>query len=402
MTFALGIAAALSAPLVMTVGFLVWEDHWRGSPFALNLYKCNLASLGFLVLVLSERSYQWTSEAVGYLFLSSVVGIVIGDWTWLRGLQLLGAKRVILMDSLKPFLAAVWGWLVLDEELRLPALAGIVLTVAGVLLVSLEARSEEEKADPEKSDEHVRPDTVPMDAASVLDSTPLSQETSDEPVVDQSVEAPEGTVGKEAPEPNSHHTTTPMEDAGNLDPTPHVEQRQQSLRDQRATAAHDIRTGYALAIVNVVLDTYGAVLIKDYAEEFTVWEIGLVRFGFAGVVLMGLSALLLVRDALQKGPTESKTDAWYALPVHGMKRRDWMFVSCGVALVTVLTPALSNYALFQVALALALTLGSVGPLYSLPLSYLLQREVPTWRATLGATLAVGGIVVLAFFGNIDQ
>ena len=76
-------------------------------------------------------------------------------------------------------------------------------------------------------------------------------------------------------------------------------------------------------------------------------------------------------------------------------------VAGGVLFVTFFTPALSNYALFQIALALALTLGSVGPLYALPLTYIMQhgQRRPSFRAFLGSALSVAGIVVLAFFGS---
>ena len=80
-----------------------------------------------------------------------------------------------------------------------------------------------------------------------------------------------------------------------------------------------------------------------------------------------------------------------------------MHVSVGVLFVTFLTPALSNYALFQIALALALTLGSIGPLYALPLTHILQSQEkrPTLVAFVGALLAVAGIVVLAFWGTLE-
>ncbi|KAL3916108.1 MAG: hypothetical protein SGARI_008030 [Bacillariaceae sp.] len=88
-----------------------------------------------------------------------------------------------------------------------------------------------------------------------------------------------------------------------------------------------------------------------------------------------------------------------------MTKSAWIHVCIGVLLVTFFTPALSNYALFQIALALALTLGSVGPLYALPLTYLMQRKehpkLPSWKACLGAVLAVAGIVVLAVWGTIE-
>lgn len=54
--------------------------------------------------------------------LSAMLGIVIGDNTWLRALRLLGARRVILVDALKPWLAAVLGHFLLDEVCECEAL----------------------------------------------------------------------------------------------------------------------------------------------------------------------------------------------------------------------------------------------------------------------------------------
>ena len=125
-----GIVAALSAPFLLDVGFLIWDKHWKGSSFALNLYKCTLASIGFLILSFATRPpgatdpadndaaiddgrgpafppELFTVQSVGFLMLSSTIGILIGDWTWLEALQLIGARPVVLMDSIKPFLAAL-------------------------------------------------------------------------------------------------------------------------------------------------------------------------------------------------------------------------------------------------------------------------------------------------------
>ena len=150
---AAGIGAALTAPLVMTLGFLLWDDHWKGSAFSLNLFKCTLASIGFLILSVTvpfQRGDQgardesifppdvFTGEVIGFLFLSSTIGIVIGDWTWLQALKILGAKRVIMIDSLKTFVAALFGWLLLGEKLRAEAFGGIILTVIGIAIVSFE------------------------------------------------------------------------------------------------------------------------------------------------------------------------------------------------------------------------------------------------------------------------
>lgn len=61
--------------------------------------------------------------------------------------------------------------------------------------------------------------------------------------------------------------------------------------------------------------------------------------------------------------------------------------------------ALTNYAMFQIPLALLLTLESIGPLYSLPLAVAMYKECPSIRASVGAVLAVTGISLLSLQGK---
>jgi uncharacterized membrane protein len=101
------------------IGFIIWDKHWSGSAFALNIFKCSFASLLLLVMVLSTGTFNFSAMFLSYngfiLVLSSMLGIVVGDNTWLRALKLLGARRVIVVDAMKPWLAAVMGHFLLDE-----------------------------------------------------------------------------------------------------------------------------------------------------------------------------------------------------------------------------------------------------------------------------------------------
>ena len=542
MPFVLGIVAALAGPLTMTLGFILWDNCWTGSPFALNMFKCSLASIGFVIasaasrLLSDEQPFSsdiFQRENVGYLMLSSVIGIIIGDWTWLEGLRLLGARRVIVMDSLKPFLAAVFGWAFLDEQLRLAALGGIVLTVVGIILVSLESETtidpEDEECEEQGKDEvadQIQGDSIPgmKNTSSLVKSKAADTELSTTTVWTEGTSTPMGgesttatataakpgtlslgtgsyandevaqpvmmdemikpSIEKEDEEGfeieatndehksasavtnashlvetttnaadivNSQHSsisTTPTKTTTNSTTTP----PDNTNANKRARTVRETQWGFAMAIINVFLDTYGSVLTKNYGTQFTTWEINLIRFGFAGAMMMFCSVLLQLRDYLisanhnissGKGNTNTdkghdaeigqsnpatqiddsatatintannqqdnpsaqakQKDVWYKLPRDTMSQSAWMHVVGGVLFVTFITPALSNYALFQIALALALTLGSVGPLYALPLTYLFQKhqQRPSLRACLGAALAVAGIVVLAFWGTLD-
>lgn len=376
--FTLGAIAAATAPAFMTIGFIVWENNWYGSAFSLNLFKCNLASVGFVVASLAARKWgdqpfsgpgaEIQGDDIGYLVLSSVIGILIGDFLWLEGLRLLGARRVIVVDTVKPALAALMGWALLGEELRITALAGVALTACGVLVVGMERE-----------------------------------------------EKPEGAASG-------------------------------SLREKRTDSAASLRRGYVASAANACLDTYGSVLTKQHGMNMTVWEISLVRFGFAGLAMLALSMVMAARARILDGRKvpavevfpEMQTEVhavpvadgerdpllgcadgpedgrhvegggcpllpppWYALPSN-MTRRSWTHMVAGVVCVTFLTPALSNYALFRTPLALTLTLTSVGPMYALPLSWGLQGDRPTWRACLGAAVAMAGTVVLGLFGKVDS
>ncbi len=55
---------------------------------------------------------------------------------------------------------------------------------------------------------------------------------------------------------------------------------------------------------------------------------------------------------------------------------------------------MSNYALFLLPLSLSLTLNSLGPVYSIPLVYVMLGERSGLQAMIGAVLAVGGIALL--------
>lgn len=394
-SFVFGIAAALAAPLVMTIGFLVWEDHWHGSAFALNLFKCNLASVVFVILSTTTRrgnlfpSDVFTSENVGFLMLSATIGIVIGDWTWLKGLKVLGARRVILLDSLKPFLAAFFGWILLGEDLQPAAFGGIVLTVVGILIVSFE------KTPPQDEDDQGAQGGAPQSSQSFAASNESQLETADLSLEDPSAALSSVTDVRDDEEEEKGVASESVAD--------HNVQKRGGKRWKRQRTPKEIRVGYSMSILNVLLDTYGAVLIKQYGQGMTVWEINLIRFGFSGAVMLCLSLSLSARAKLSPSAVKDDDDSripWYQLPIERMSVSSWVHVTIGVLLVTVLTPSLSNYALFQIAIALALTLGSIGPLYSIPLSFLIQKEVPTVRACAGAVLVVAGVVVLAFKGSL--
>ena len=71
------------------------------------------------------------------LLLSGFIGIFIGDTLLFAALNRIGPRRAGILFALNAPLAAVLGWLVLDEKLPLLALAGVALSCTGVILAIL-------------------------------------------------------------------------------------------------------------------------------------------------------------------------------------------------------------------------------------------------------------------------
>ena len=80
-----------------------------------------------------------------------------------------------------------------------------------------------------------------------------------------------------------------------------------------------------------------------------------------------------------------------------MTYKQWMIVVCGVIFCTFTCPTLINYALFELhPIAVVMTLTSLGPIYSLPLTYFIKGEEITYKAIMSSIFAVGGVVLLVW------
>jgi drug/metabolite transporter (DMT)-like permease len=70
-----------------------------------------------------------------WLSVSGLIGFVIGDFLLFKSFTMIGAWLAMLIMTLAPPMAAVFGWLLLDERLSMMSLAGMVITLAGIVVV---------------------------------------------------------------------------------------------------------------------------------------------------------------------------------------------------------------------------------------------------------------------------
>ncbi len=110
----------------------------------------NLTRLLFAVLMLSSAHFflygdflplQVESFRWGWLSVSSILGLVVGDSALFQAFVLLGPRLSTLMMSLTPIFTTFLGWLIFGETVSGVEFAGIMLTMSGVAWVVTERRS---------------------------------------------------------------------------------------------------------------------------------------------------------------------------------------------------------------------------------------------------------------------
>ena len=423
-----GVAAALGAPFVMSLGLLLWEKHWIGSAVLLNATKCTIATVFFVSLV-PMRVHVWkdglglnaSQEApvarMDMLLLSSFLGITIGDIVWLVALQRLGARKLILVDSIKPGVGACLAWALLGEEMNALAGVAILVTMAGVLVVALEppqsrAPDDSTRSNLERQPQNSSGQTMP----SVGGSSPSIC-----PVCDAKLVRTDDAFCSECGQcRSSSHGFASQSAASAADPL-----KQPSDGAKHVFPCRDVK-GYAFAGVNVVVDVLGAILTKLYGLPLGSLEINLVRFGSAAIMLdISLATIALVIMFCTRRPAVIRMEepsimslteetaslrlsravsgpaprSWRSLPswlqVPRMPPSDWALVAFGAILCTFITPVLSTTALFKIDVAWCMTLTSTGPVLSLPLAVVIKQERISVRAVLGAVLACVGVGLFA-------
>ena len=131
--------AGLLAAFCWAIGGMIYS-RLPASAGALNLGKNLLGSilLGLVIVAFAKERAALvglSAAAVFWLGASGVVGLLIGDASFLRSLQLLGPRRALILSTLVPIFSAILGWTLLAEVLSREKLLGIAVTMIGVAIV---------------------------------------------------------------------------------------------------------------------------------------------------------------------------------------------------------------------------------------------------------------------------
>jgi drug/metabolite transporter (DMT)-like permease len=80
----------------------------------------------------NAEGYRWF-----WLGSSGIVGLVLGDAMLFQAFVLVGPRISMLVMSSVPAFSAILAWLFLNEDLGIPQIFGMIITIAGIMLVVL-------------------------------------------------------------------------------------------------------------------------------------------------------------------------------------------------------------------------------------------------------------------------
>ncbi|MFO7445613.1 MAG: DMT family transporter, partial [Ignavibacteriaceae bacterium] len=107
--------------------------------FTLNVYRLILACIFLLLtVVIAQFNYQLSITQIFYLFISGIIGLVIGDTFLFASFRHIGARLSMLLMALSPAMSAILAYFFLGEELPFWAIIGMFVTLGGISLVIFE------------------------------------------------------------------------------------------------------------------------------------------------------------------------------------------------------------------------------------------------------------------------
>lgn len=114
----------------------------RMGSMVVNLLRMVMALVILIVVAWVTRGLPWPTDASEHawvwLSISGLVGFTFGDLCLFRAFLLLGPRLSTLMMAFAPPLAAIAGWIWLDEQLGPWQLAGMFTILAGVMWAILD------------------------------------------------------------------------------------------------------------------------------------------------------------------------------------------------------------------------------------------------------------------------
>ena len=138
----IGEAAALATATLWTFNTLLFTSASKKlGPSNVNAYRIIMA-IGFLavahIILLGTVIPNASNEHWLWLGISGIIGLGIGDFGLFSAFVTLGPRRTVLIMALSPIFASIGAYALTGETISPTAIAGISVTLAGIIIVILE------------------------------------------------------------------------------------------------------------------------------------------------------------------------------------------------------------------------------------------------------------------------
>ena len=146
----IGEFSSLLTAICWTITSLAFESAGkRVGSLSVNIIRLLMAFifLGIISLVRNDTFIPLDADynTWGWLLLSGLIGFVIGDLLLFQAFVEIGARISMLMMSLAPPLAALFGWIIIGEQLGFYHIIGMVITLSGIAIVIISKPTEQSK-----------------------------------------------------------------------------------------------------------------------------------------------------------------------------------------------------------------------------------------------------------------
>ncbi len=134
-----GELAALLVAFFWSITALSFESASKkvGS-LPVNIIRLVIGFVFLSILNLIVRGLVFPTDASAHnwiwLSVSGLIGFVMGDYFLFKSYTIIGSWFAMLIMTLAPPMAAIFGWILLNEHLDLIAAIGIIITMAGIFL----------------------------------------------------------------------------------------------------------------------------------------------------------------------------------------------------------------------------------------------------------------------------
>lgn len=146
----LGEFAALLVAVFWTVTGLAFESATiKVGSIAVNIIRLvfGLVFLSILTWILRSNPLPTDANSFNWLWLSvsGLIGFVIGDYFLFKSYPIVGSWFAMLIMTLAPPTAAIFGFLILGERMEIKSLSGMIITLTGIGLTIFGKKKKGEK-----------------------------------------------------------------------------------------------------------------------------------------------------------------------------------------------------------------------------------------------------------------